>query len=51
MVYLPIRAAGLDVGQPAPAFSLPDQNGTLQSLNSLKGPNGVMLVFYRSADW
>ena len=46
-----VGAAGLEVGAPVPAFSLSDQNGVLQSMNSLKGPNGLMLVFYRSADW
>lgn len=35
----------------APNFSLYDQNGVKQSLNSLYGPKGLLLVFHRSADW
>ena len=44
-------AIGLAVGEKAPAFSLPDQFGHLQTLDSLKGPNGTVLLFFRSADW
>lgn len=42
---------GPPVGSRAPDFDLPDQNGVRQNLRSLAGPNGLMLVFYRSADW
>ena len=42
---------GLAVGQKAPAFSLPDQVGRTQTLDSLKGANGTVLLFFRSADW
>ena len=42
---------GLGVGQKAPAFSLCDQFGKLQTLDSLKGPKGTVLLFFRSADW
>jgi peroxiredoxin len=42
---------GLAVGQKAPAFSLHDQFGRTQTLDSLKGPNGTVLLFFRSADW
>jgi peroxiredoxin len=42
---------GLDVGQKAPAFSLRDQFGQEQSLETLKGSKGTVLLFYRSADW
>jgi len=42
---------GLAVGQKAPAFSLPDQNGQVQTLDTLKGANGTVLLFFRSADW
>jgi hypothetical protein len=42
---------GLDVGQKAPEFSAPDQFGKLQSLETLKGPKGTVLLFFRSADW
>ena len=43
--------AGLAPGAVIPAFSLPDQNGRLRTFNDIRGPKGVMLVFYRSADW
>ena len=42
---------GLAVGQRAPAFSARDQFGQEQSLETLKGPNGAVLLFFRSADW
>ena len=42
---------GLKKGAVIPAFSLPDQDGHKQTLQSLKGPKGLMLVFVRSADW
>jgi len=44
-------AIGLAVGQKAPAFSLPDQSGRMQTLDTLKGANGTVLLFFRSADW
>jgi hypothetical protein len=42
---------GPEVNATIPAFSLPDQNGITQTLASITGPKGAMLVFYRSADW
>src|ERR1700688_4618116 len=42
---------GLAVGQKAPNFSARDEFGHLQTLESLKGPNGTVLLFFRSADW
>ncbi len=42
---------GPEVGQPVPAFSAMDQNGQTQTLDSVMGPKGAMLVFFRSADW
>ena len=42
---------GPQVGAMVPAFSGTDQFGTTQSLASLSGPKGLMLVFSRSADW
>jgi len=42
---------GLAVGQKAPAFSIPDQFGHVQTLSTLKGANGTVLLFFRSADW
>jgi hypothetical protein len=42
---------GLGVGEKAPAFSLHDQFGRTQTLATLKGPKGTVLLFFRSADW
>jgi len=43
--------AGPEVGQQVPAFSALDQDGRAQTLKSIMGPRGAMLVFFRSADW
>ena len=45
------ESMGIEVGQRAPAFSLPDQFGHEQSNNTLKGLKGTVLLFFRSADW
>ena len=42
---------GPAVGDSAPDFAAPDQEGRTQTLKSIMGPKGAMLVFYRSADW
>jgi hypothetical protein len=42
---------GLAVGQKAPVFSVRDQFGRIQTLETLKGANGTVLLFFRSADW
>jgi hypothetical protein len=42
---------GLAVGQKAPAFSIRDQFGQVQTLDTLRGKNGTVLLFFRSADW
>ncbi len=49
-------AAGTDqpgpkVGEALPAFTLSDHTGTPRDFASLSGPKGLVLVFYRSADW
>jgi hypothetical protein len=46
-----LMSIGLSVGQKAAPFSIPDQFGHVQSLDTLKGPNGTLLLFFRSADW
>jgi len=46
-----LMSIGLAVDQKAPAFSARDQFGRLQTLDSLKGTNGTVLLFFRSADW
>jgi len=42
---------GLAVGQKAPDFEAIDQFGRTQTTETLKGPRGTMLLFFRSADW
>lgn len=42
---------GPQVGETVPTFSLVDQDGAVRDLQSLMGPDGLMLVFSRSADW
>ena len=42
---------GPEIGAAIPKFEAPDQNGRLQTLQSVAGPKGTILVFYRSADW
>jgi len=46
-----VQALGPRVGERVPDFSLTDQQGRTRTLASLSGPKGLMLVFYRSADW
>jgi hypothetical protein len=42
---------GLAVGQKAPPFTLHDQSGRVETLETLKGSKGTVLLFFRSADW
>jgi len=44
-------AIGLVVGQKAPSISARDQFGQVQTLDTLKGKKGTVLLFFRSADW
>ena len=46
-----VRTLGPQIGERVPDFTLMDQHGRPRSLASLIGPQGLMLVFYRSADW
>jgi len=46
-----LMSIGLAIGQKAPVFSLRDQAGRIQTLDTLKGTNGTVLLFFRSADW
>lgn len=46
-----VSKLGPQVGDKVPDFSLPDQTGKLQTLQSIMGRRGAMLVFIRSADW
>jgi hypothetical protein len=42
---------GPGIGTAAPAFSGRDQYGKTQTLDTMMGSEGLMLVFFRSADW
>ncbi len=46
-----VSGLGPQIGETIPDFSLPDQNGTVWTRDSIVGPNGAMIVFHRSADW
>ena len=46
-----VQALGPQMGERVPDFTLTDQQGRPRTLASLMGPKGLMLVFYRSADW
>ena len=46
-----VSTLGPQMGQRVPDFSLRDQSGKTWTLQSIMGPRGAMLVFYRSADW
>ena len=42
---------GPQVGERVPDFTLVDQENHRRTLQSLMGPRGLVLLFYRSADW
>lgn len=46
-----VSKLGPQTGSTVPAFSAADQHGRMQTLSSIQGPKGAMLVFSRSADW
>jgi hypothetical protein len=46
-----VQRLGPQVGARVPDFSLRDQHGRERTLSSLIARNGLMLVFFRSADW
>jgi peroxiredoxin len=46
-----VTALGPQVGERIADFRLADQTGASRTRDSLMGPNGLMLVFSRSADW
>jgi hypothetical protein len=46
-----VSKLGPQVGERVPDFNLKDQHGTSLTLQSIMGPKGAMLVFFRSADW
>jgi hypothetical protein len=42
---------GPSVGTKVPDFQAVDQTGAPHTLSTILGPQGALLVFYRSADW
>ena len=46
-----VSKLGPQVGERLADFRLQDQNGKVWTRDALMGPNGLMLVFSRSADW
>jgi len=44
-------STGQSVGQKMPPFIARDQFGHEVSSDTLKGANGTVLLFFRSADW
>jgi cytochrome oxidase Cu insertion factor (SCO1/SenC/PrrC family) len=46
-----VSKLGPQVGQTIPDFRLKDQSGREWTRQSILGPKGAMIVFYRSADW
>lgn len=42
---------GPDIGTPLPLLEADDHTGAARSFESLKGANGLLLVFSRSVDW
>jgi len=47
----PTAEVGLPVGERIPAFEARDQHGELRDFDSVRGPNGAVIYFYRSASW
>jgi hypothetical protein len=46
-----VAGTGPAVGEKIPGFSALDQHGERRSFANLAGPNGLLLLFHRSADW
>jgi len=42
---------GPEVGQRLPEIAAVDQNGERRTFDDVKGPNGALVFFFRSADW
>jgi hypothetical protein len=46
-----VATIGPEVGERVPDFAGTDQFGRRQTLQSILGPKGALIVFYRSAEW
>lgn len=42
---------GPEVGERIPDFAGLDQHGVRRTFDQIKGPNGALVFFFRSADW
>ncbi|MEM7350535.1 MAG: hypothetical protein AAF657_06995 [Acidobacteriota bacterium] len=42
---------GPEVGTKIPDFTVQDQTGKARTFADLTGPEGLLLLFYRTADW
>ncbi len=47
----PSVKTGPAVGDPIPSFRAIDQNGETRDFESIRGPKGALILFFRSADW
>src|SRR4051812_39547515 len=47
----PAFPQGPSVGERLASFRMTDQHGAVQTFETIRGPKGAMIVFYRSADW
>ncbi len=45
------QGTGPAVGAEAPSFQATDHLGKARSFDDLSGENGLLLLFFRSADW
>jgi hypothetical protein len=41
-----VDALGPQVGEELPAFSLPDQQGVVRTLDDIMGPRGALILFH-----
>ena len=49
--YEPVKEIGIAIGMPAPSISGTTQTGQSAAFANLRGEKGLVLVFFRSADW
>ena len=42
---------GPEIGERIPHIEAVDQHGQRRDFDGIVGPNGAMILFYRSADW
>jgi len=48
---IPIEQRGPAIGSKIPGLHVSDQAGRMRDFDSLRGSNGLVLLFVRSADW